>query len=182
MDFKSGPQNTEATLKKAFEYAVAQNLSTVVVASTSGETGIIACKLRPKKISNLIIVSHNTGFRSKGVQQMAPDWREEILATGAHIHTGTLVLRGIGSAIRNRMHFSEEQLIAETLRLFGQGMKVCIEMSAMTSDAGLLGAQDAVFVGGTSKGADTAAHISPAPSNDFFKLKVRHVICKPFDF
>ncbi|MBN2718386.1 MAG: hypothetical protein JXX14_21255 [Deltaproteobacteria bacterium] len=182
MDSKSGPQNTEETLKKAFDYAFAHNLSTVVIASTSGETGALATRLRPSEITNLIIVSHNTGFRSNGVQQMSPDFRQEILSSGAIIHTGTLVLRGIGSAIRNRMHFSEEQLVAETLRLFGQGVKVCIEMAAMASDAGLLGTADAVFVAGTSRGADTAAHICPAPSNDFFKLKIRHIICKPFTF
>ncbi|MBN2527271.1 MAG: hypothetical protein JXR76_12825 [Deltaproteobacteria bacterium] len=182
MDTKCGPQNTEATLKQAFDYAVNQNLSTVVVASTSGETGVLACNLRPKSVSNLIIVSHNTGFRSNGVQQMAPELRQEIKSAGATIHTGTLVLRGIGSAIRNKLHYSEEQLVAETLRLFGQGIKVCAEMAAMTSDAGLIGNKDCVFIAGTSRGADTAVHISPAPSNDFFKLKIRHIICKPFAF
>jgi hypothetical protein len=182
MDLKSGPQNTEETLKLAFEYAASQQLSSVVVASTSGETGVTACRLKPDTIPRLIIVSHNTGFRSPGVQQMALEHKEKILDHGAIIHTGTLVLRGIGSAIRNRMHYSEEQLVAETLRLFGQGVKVCAEMAAMTSDAGLVGHEDAVFVGGTARGADTAVHITPAPSNDFFKMKIRKVLCKPFAY
>ena len=182
MDTKSGPKNTEETLKQAFTYAIEHDVPTVVVASTSGETGAVAAKMKPSEINKLIIVSHNTGFRSHGVQQMSPELRDEILSTGAIIHTGTHVLRGIGSAIRNRMHFSEEQLVAETLRLFGQGVKVCAEMAAMISDAGLIGTSDAVFVAGTARGADTAVHISPAPSNDFFKMKLRYTICKPFVF
>jgi len=182
MDSKSGPQNTASTLEQAFDYAIKNNIQTVVVASTSGETGVAACEHRPEQVSRLIIVSHNTGFRSNGVQQMAPEFKDKILNSGAIVHTGTLVLRGVGSAIRNRMHFSEEQLVAETLRLFGQGIKVCVEMAAMVSDAGLTKTEDAIFVAGTGRGADTAAHISPAPSNDFFKIKVRHVITKPYSF
>ena len=182
MDSKCGPQNTEATLKLAFEYAASQNLTTVVVASTSGETGVTACKLKPDNIEKLIIVTHNTGFRSHGVQQMAPELKKKIQSSGAVIHTGTLVLRGIGSAIRSRMNYSEEQLIAETLRILGQGVKVCAEMAAMVSDAGIIGNEDAVFIGGTARGVDTAVHITPAPSNDFFKMRIRKVICKPFTF
>ena len=52
----------------------------------------------------------------------------------------------------------------------------------MVSDAGLVGAEDIVCVAGTSRGADTAAWIHPAPSNKFFDLKVRAVIAKPSDF
>ena len=34
----------------------------------------------------------------------------------------------------------------------------------------------------TSSGADTAALISPAPSNKFFDIKIRELIAKPGDF
>jgi hypothetical protein len=73
------------------------------------------------------------------------------------VHSGTLVLRGVGSAIRKKFGASEEELIASVLRLFGQGMKVCVEMSAMVADGGLVPAsEDVVCVAGTSSGADTA--------------------------
>jgi hypothetical protein len=67
--------------------------------------------------------------------------------------------------------------------MFGQGLKVCIEISVMAADAGLVKAgEDLIALGGTDKGADAAAVICPAHSQEFFRTKIREVICKPFDF
>lgn len=178
MEIKSGPQNTQQTLDLAFQYALEHQISTVVVASTYGDTGLAAITRRPPEISNLIVVSHNTGFSQHSAQQMPPEVQEEI-RQGATLYTGTLVLRGLGAAIRKKMTFSEEELVADTLRMFGQGTKVCCEMAAMVSDAGLLKSRNGVFVAGTAKGADTAMHILSAPSNLFFETKIINIIVKP---
>jgi hypothetical protein len=130
----------------------------------------------------VIVVTHNTGFSEPGLQELDDQYRLEIERNGAQIHTGTLVLRGAGSAIRKKFGSSEEEMIASVLRLFGQGMKVCVEMAAMVSDAGLIPLQDIVCIAGTRRGADTAALIYPAPSNQLFNIKVREIIVKPQDF
>lgn len=178
----AGSTNTRATLEAAFDFAAGHEVRPVVVASTSGRTGAQAAGMGRARGVEVIVVTHNTGFAEAGVQQLDGAYRARIEAAGARIHTGTLVLRGLGSALRKRFGGSEEELAASVLRLFGQGMKVCVEMAAMVADAGLVGTSDIVCVAGTGQGADTAAWIHPAPSNKFFDLKVRAVIAKPSDF
>jgi hypothetical protein len=53
----------------------------------------------------------------------------------------------------------------------------------MAADAGLIRTDaDVIAVGGTGTGADTAAVIRPANVARFFDLKVRGILCKPWDF
>jgi uncharacterized protein len=66
--------------------------------------------------------------------------------------------------------------------MFGQGIKVCVEIAAMAADAGLIPAGDVIAVGGTGRGADTAAVIAADSSNRFFNIKVREILAKPVEF
>jgi len=73
--------------------------------------------------------------------------------------------------------------MAYTLRTFGQGTKVAVEIAVMAADAGLVRTdEDVISMGGTASGADTALVIQPACSADFFDLKVKEIICKPVLF
>jgi len=48
------------------------------------------------------------------------------------------------------------------------------------ADAGLVNTEEEVVsVGGSDKGADTAAIMRPVHVKDFFKLRVKEIICKP---
>jgi hypothetical protein len=61
-----------------------------------------------------------------------------------------------------------------------EGTKVCLEITVMAADAGLISAdRPVVAIAGTGKGADTALVVQPAHSNSFFDLYVREVIAKP---
>ncbi len=65
----------------------------------------------------------------------------------------------------------------------GEGTKVCVEITLMAADAGLIPVgKDVVAVAGTGNGADTALRIKPANASRFFDLKIREVIAKPFEF
>jgi hypothetical protein len=179
---EAGPQNTEATLKAAFDFAQQNSISPVVVASTSGKTGAEAAEIGKERGTQVVVVTHNFGFAEPGQWQVEESYRKRIQDNGACLYTGSLVLRGLGSAIRKKLGYSESELVANILRLFGQGMKVCVEMAAMAADGGHLGPRDAIFAAGTGQGADTAAVIRPAPSNQFFDIKVRRILAKPRDF
>ena len=61
-------------------------------------------------------------------------------------------------------------------------MKVCVEITAMAADAGLIPAEDIVAVAGTGRGADTVCLIKADSSNRFFKIKVKEIITKPKEF
>ncbi|MHA1607222.1 MAG: pyruvate kinase alpha/beta domain-containing protein, partial [Candidatus Freyarchaeota archaeon] len=60
------------------------------------------------------------------------------------------------------------------------GFKVCIEISLMAADAGLIPVdKDVIAIGGTGRGADTAVVLKPAESSHFLDLRVHAILCKP---
>ncbi len=179
---KAGKHNTKEALEAARRVVEERGIKDVVVASTFGDTGLLAAKLFEDLGVNLVVVTHNVGFREPGTLEMAPETRREIERLGAKVYTGTMVFRNIGTAIRDLLHYSQQDLIANTLRLFGQGIKVCVEIVLMACDAGLIPPQDVVAVAGTARGADTVAIIKAVPSNKLFSLKVREIVAKPRDW
>ncbi len=179
---KAGPENTEETLKIAKEEALKRGIKSIVAASTVGDTGIKAAKMLKGTGIKLVVVTHNTGFGKEGSQQFDPQIKKEIEDLGGVVFTGTMVTRGLGAAIKGKMSFSYEELVANTLRILGQGMKVCAEITAMASDAGLVPFTDLIAVGGTGRGADTAVVIKANSSNNFFDLKIKEVLAKPKEF
>jgi hypothetical protein len=179
---KPGNQNTDAVLDLVKKYITAENLGNVVVASSTGETGAKAANLL--KGANVVVVTHHHGFVRAGESELKPEFEKEILSNGARIFTGTHALSGAERAIR-KTHGTLEplELIANTFRLLGEGVKVCVEITLMAADAGLIPMdKDVVAIGGTGSGADTAVRIKPANAARFFDLRIREVIAKPSDF
>ncbi|MBL7119017.1 hypothetical protein ISS96_03305 [Candidatus Bathyarchaeota archaeon] len=174
-----GPENTEQILDLAKKRAEELGIRNILVATSSGRTGALASRIY--RGYDLIAVSHHTGFRSPGVQELQEGFRNEILANGAKILTASHALSGVERAVRKQLgSILPLEIMAHTLRTFGQGMKVCVEITVMAADAGLIPIDsDVIAIGGTSKGADTAAIIKPAHSNNFFDLTVREIVAKP---
>jgi hypothetical protein len=174
-----GKSNTEATLKAAKERAETLRIENIVVASTTGHTGVKACEVFEG--FNLVVVRHHAGFQSPGVQEMTPKNEELILKNGARIVTAAHAFSGVERAIRRKRGTIEPlEVMADTLRIFGEGTKVCIEIAVMAADAGMIPIDKPVItVAGTGNGADTALVIHPAHSNNFFELYVDEVITKP---
>ena len=174
-----GEANTEATLLRAKERAESLGIRDVVVASTGGRTAVRACEAF--KGFRLTIVRHHTGFQTPGSQEMTPENEKAILASGARIVTAGHALSGIERAIRTKRNtIGPLELMADTLRLFGEGTKVCLEITVMAADAGEIPLDRPVIaIAGTSEGADTALVVQPAHSNKFFDLYVNEIIAKP---
>lgn len=174
-----GPENTEQVLNLARKRAEELGIRNILVATSSGRTGALASKIFEGY--DLIVVSHHTGFKSPGAQELQEDFRKQILANNARILTTSHALSGVERAIRKQLgSILPLEIMAHTLRTFGQGMKVCVEITIMAADAGLIPVDnDVIAIGGTGKGADTAAVVSPTHSNTFFDLTVREIIAKP---
>ena len=115
---------------------------------------------------------------------MREELKKEILSLGAKIFTGTHALSGAERAVRSAFGTIEPlELMANTLRVMGQGTKVCVEITLMAMDAGLIPTnQDVIVLGGTGKGVDTALRIKPANSARFFELQIQEVLAKPSSF
>jgi hypothetical protein len=180
---KAGVVNTEACVEVVKRAVSEEGINHVVVASTFGDTGLKFAKaLREFPHVNLVIVTHNYGFKEPGTNELTLERRKELESLGAKVYTGTHVFRGVGASIRSHFHYSEEALIAQTLRILGQGLKVCVEITLMACDAGLIPPEDVIAVAGTARGADTVAIIKAVPSNMFFNLRVREILAKPRDW
>ncbi|HAD82187.1 MAG: hypothetical protein A2509_00735 [Candidatus Edwardsbacteria bacterium RIFOXYD12_FULL_50_11] len=179
---QSGPVNTEETLRLALSRARDLNIKNILVATTSGATAIRTAEIFPD--FNLVAVTHSTGFSFKDAQELTDGNKQILEKKGVKILTCQHALGGVNRAVRRKMNsYQLDEIIAYTLRTMGQGFKVCLEMALMAADAGLVSVQqEAVAVGGTGSGADTAVVLTPANAQDFFDLKVHEVICKPRNF
>ena len=169
------------------------DIKQVVVATTSGQTALnAAISLTPfiflaalnaaKKIKGvkLIAVTHQAGFKETGEMEIKEEIVEELKSKGVIVVTATHALAGVDRAIRKKYGtWMTAEIIAETLRLFGQGTKVCAEIVIMAADAGAIEMKDLIAIGGTGRGADTAWIIKPAHSHTFFDMKLKELICKP---
>ena len=174
-----GKENTEDTLRLAKRRAQELSINTILVASTSGETGVRAAQLFEG--FRLIVVSHSTGLTKPDTQELEPEHRSLVESHGATILTATHAFGGVGRAVRRRLNtYQTEEIIAYTLRVLGEGMKVACEIALMAADAGLVRTdQEVVSLGGTGRGADTAVVLKPAHAQDFFDIRVNEIICKP---
>lgn len=178
-----GERHTEETLRIAIKACQERRIKYLVVASTTGATAKKALELVTGTNLRLVVVTHNYGFAEEGKNEFDEGIRKEIESAGHKVHSGMLLTRNLGKAIALKTGgYSESELIANTLRVFGQGVKVCVEMATMVADAGLVPPEDCVFVAGTGRGADTACIIKPVASHNFFNLKVREILCKPAKF
>jgi len=176
---KPGKENTTTVLKLVKKCAETKEIKDIVVASTTGETGVEASKIL--KGFNVVVVTHHFGFREPGIHELLDENRKKILENGAKIFTATHALSGVERAIRKQFEtIMPLELIAHTLRLFGEGTKVCVEIVIMAVDAGLIPeGREVIAMAGTGHGTDTALVIKSASASRFFDLEVREVIAKP---
>ena len=176
---KPGPGNTEEVLRVAQKRAQELGIKTVVVATNEGNTAVRAAEVL--KGIKVVAVTHATGWKAPNAQELTEENRRKIEAGGGAILTTTHLFRGVSGAMQKQFNTYEiGVIIANTLRLMGQGMKVVIEISVMAADAGLVRTdEDIIAIGGSGRGADTAVVLRPVNSNDFFDLKVKEILCKP---
>jgi len=174
-----GPENTQQTLELAYSRAQELGLTTILVATTSGATAVQAAQLFEG--CDVIAVTHSAGFGEPDGQELTPEHRATLEQLGARILTCQHAFGGVGRAIRKQLAtYQIDEIIATTLRLFGQGMKVAAEIALMAADAGVVSTRKPVLViAGTGKGADTAVILQPANAQSFFDLKILEWICLP---
>ena len=177
---RPGRANLDDTLIAALRRAKALGIEHVVVASTTGRTGLRTVELARELeyTGQIVVVTNHAGFKEPGVHALSPEARQTLKDAGATIHTATHALSSAARSFRLKYGGIDMlETIAETLRLFGQGMKVCVELALMAADAGLVPVdRDIVTVGGSGGGADAAVVVRAANQNRLFDLKVREVI------
>lgn len=177
---KPGPANTDRTLEIVAKKASESGISTVLVASTTGETGLKAVQtIQGKKV---VVVTHSTGFKEPNLQELREENRVAIESKGGKILTCMHAFGGPNRAIRIKLGtYALDEIVAYVLRTLGQGFKVCVEISLMAADAGLVKVgEPCIAVGGTGRGADTAVVLSPANAQNFLDMRIHEILCKPY--
>jgi len=174
---KTGPENTSQCLDIVKD-AINKH---VVVASTTGSTGQLFAEALKGKGVNLIIVTHSYGFKEPNTIEMSDGAKEKIIAAGARVYTGTMITHNLETALAKKISgVYPTLLVAQSLRRFGEGTKVCCEIIMMAADAGLIPeGEEVIKVAGTGKGADTVTIIRAATSKRFLDLNVLEILAKP---
>jgi uncharacterized protein len=180
---KPGDKNTTAVLGSVSRRAKELSIRKVVVATCSGQSAFAALKILGSDVK-IIAVTHVTGFAKPDAQELSEENKNKLESQGVTVLTCQHAFGGVGRAVRNKLStYQVDEIMAYTLRIFGQGLKVAVELALMAADAGLIRTdEDVISAGGTATGLDTAVVIRPANSARFFDMKVREVICKPAMF
>ena len=178
---KPGKDNTDQTLISAAERGKALGLKEVVVASSTGKTAYRAMEVFEG--FSLTVVTYHCGFKEPFKNRMDDDVRKDIEGKGIPVIASSHALSGVERSVAQKHSgVYPVLLIADTLRLFGQGTKVAVEVAIMAADAGALSGRDIIAIGGSGSGADSALVLKPAHQNNFFDMRIREIICKPREF
>jgi hypothetical protein len=174
-----GDENTERTLHVARRRQLELGLETVLVATTTGSTGVLTGEVF--KGTKVVAVTHSSGFREPGTQELLDKNRRVMEKLGVTVLTCQHAFGGVGRAVRKKLGTYElEEIVAYTLRTLCQGFKVCEEMALMAADAGLVHpSKPCLTIAGTGRGADTAIVLKPAHAQDYFDLRVLEIVCMP---
>ena len=177
----AGPENTEATIQLAKERALELGIQDIVVASTHGGTGLKVAEAFKDAGFNIVAVTITEGYRDEG-WAMTREERLMLQEMGVKVFTG---IHALGDDVNSA--FTEKyggkafnEVVAQTLYRFCQGMKVCVEIVLMAADAGLIQIdREVLAIAGTDKGADTAMVVKPSYARKFLDLQIKEIIAKP---
>lgn len=180
---KPGPHNTDETCKIAIERA-AYLSAPLVAASTEGDAGARICAIAKEMgfKGDIVIVTHAYGSRKPGENALKDDNRKAITESGARLVTAAHALSGVERGMSSRFQgIYPAEIMANSLRILSQGIKVVVEIGSMALDTGAIAyGHDIVCVGGTGKGLDTAVVMRPAHANNIFESNIHEVLCLPY--
>jgi hypothetical protein len=191
---KGGEEHTEETLKIALKGAKERKIDTVLISTSTGGTGLKAVEVFKGSNIKLVFVRHQTGYPVKGKQMMPTEVKAKLEKVGKIVTCTDVLTGGVEVGVGRQRPEKEQPLeaglpfivppvnvvVANTLRLFSQGTKVCAEIAMMAVDCDAVDIDKSIVcVAGSHAGADTALVITPAASNRIRDLKLHEILVKP---
>lgn len=174
---KPGKSNTRAVIEAVKRTAAKKRIKHVVLASTTGETALKFADALGAGTA-LTAVTYHAGWQGGDIVAIKPAMRRKLENRNVKIVISSHALSGISRSVSKKFGGPNyPELIAATLKLFGQGVKVAVEVAVMAADAGAAPtSRDIIAVGGSGKGADAALVLKAAHQNTFFDLRIREII------
>ncbi|MEM3403142.1 MAG: hypothetical protein QXJ17_01120 [Nitrososphaeria archaeon] len=188
---KPGPENTISVVDAVKDRLGLGDLRKVIVPVTTGKTAKMFSE-RLGDLADIVTISESeliSIYKKKDVKHVKGSFLDELLHER---------LRDLDRTISERLRreifdivllpfFGEKwDAIKETLYIFGQGMKVAIEVSIASVELNKTEPYlKVIAVGGTESGADTAVVIRTAPQrqalgkNKERRLIVEEILCMP---
>ncbi|MBA7689204.1 hypothetical protein ES703_97708 [subsurface metagenome] len=169
----AGKENTPEVLRLVKERAQARGITKIVLASTRGDTARAAVDAFAGSDIRLVVIPHQFGFGER--QRFPQELVSELEKKGHRVHFSTMLFH-----TEDLYGVRAPRLMATLLRVFCQGIKVCVEIILMACDGGLIEhGEKVIAVAGTGAGADTAVVATSAPSPRLPDLHIHEIICKP---
>lgn len=171
-----GKTKTEMIAKLAVQAALDRGINHIVIASCTGESARYFESLK----LNRVVVTRAYGFAGKGKNKMTEETRQKLVSQGFKVCTATHVLSGAERGLSKKFGgINPVEIMAHTLRMFGQGLKVAVECAVMALDAGLIPyGEKIIALGGTEEGLDTCIILSPEHANAILDSRIHEIICK----
>lgn len=170
---KAGKENTGDVIQLVQERAKARGIKKVVVASTRGNTAKTIAESFEGKGLHLVVIPWQYGFRD--TQPFPQELIVELQGKGHQVHFGTMLFH-----TEDFYGTKTPQVMANLLRIFSQGIKVCVEIVLIACDGGCIAKGEKVIaVAGTGGGADTAVVATASTSTKMAEMRVHEIICKP---
>jgi hypothetical protein len=180
---KPGKHNTDEACRIAIERAKALG-APIVVATTEGDAGLRLCEIAAEMgfAGPVVVVTHAYGSRAPGQNVLREECRAAMKARGATLVTAAHALSGAERGISSQFKgIYPVEIVAQTLRMLSQGVKVVVEIGCMALDAGAVAyGIPIVALGGTGRCLDTAVVMHPAHANRIFETKIHEILCMPY--
>lgn len=179
-DEKTCSELTKNTLEIALSAAEKYDTD-LIIASTTGATALQLSELAMVTgfRHKIICVTHAYGRKIKGENEMSLETMKILEKRQVALITASHVLSGAERALSNMFKgLYPVEIVAATLRMLGQGVKVCVEIALMALDGGKIAYKKPVIcVAGTARGADTICLITPSYTDAFLETKIHKILC-----
>ncbi|MBN2059079.1 MAG: hypothetical protein JW882_01570 [Deltaproteobacteria bacterium] len=169
-----GKENTQDVMSLVKKRAQVLGINRLVLASTRGNTAEMFNEAFDGTDIKLIVIPWQFGFR-EGPHPFPQKLKTALEEKGHRVHFSTMLFH-----TDDFYGVKNPTSLANILRIFGQGIKVCVEILLMACDGGCIEwGEEVIAVAGTAGGADTAVVATAAPSTRIKQLKIHEIICKP---
>jgi uncharacterized protein len=167
------PANTEITFRLARARARELGIRKIVIASTTGATAKKAMDFFTNDTIQLVVIPHQWDFHRE-VNLFPAELAASLREAGHVVHFGTMLFH------TTDLYESTTPLVmANLLRCFCQGFKVCFEIVLMATDGGhVRSGEQVIAIAGTGRGSDTALVMQAASSQHVKNLRVSEILCK----
>lgn len=175
---EGGSEHTNVTIDLAYDAAQELGIDKVVVASTTGESGVKVAERFMGSGVDVIVVGHQFGYPTPGKNRFDPENMNRLKELGARVCLGSDVLT---TPMRQRERLGTSPLSVITQALVMMKIKVNVEIVVKAADNGIVSPGEWVItLTGSHSGLDTAIVLEAQESPNILDIQLREIITMPF--